>query len=203
MNPTPASMVADNDYAVGKVVAALSRTSFWKNTLVMISEDDTQAAGDHVDAHRTYLLTAGGLARPFGPDGEASHQPGSFPALLKTIEVMFKLPPITVYDKAAVPMSDMVVDSLDEAAVNAEQPYTAVRPPTPFLRNPEGTTLAQLSTTMNWKLDRQNPYLLRDLLYASIRHWQLPARDVQMLRAGRLGRTQGPAFSAIGPVRIR
>jgi hypothetical protein len=202
MSPTPASMVADNDYAVGKIVDALSKSPFWKNTLVVVSEDDTQASGDHVDAHRTYLLSAGGLSRRLGPDGQASHQSGSFPALLKTIEVMFNLPPITVYDKTAAPMSDILVDSLDEAHANAV-PYDAVRPPTPFMRNPEGTTLARLSKTMNWKLDRNNPYLLRDLLYAGIRGWKLPAHDLQLLRAGKLGPSRGPAFSDIRPVGIR
>jgi YVTN family beta-propeller protein len=61
LSPTPASMVADNDYAVGRIVESLSKSPFWKDTVVFITEDDTQASGDHVDSHRTFLLTTGGL----------------------------------------------------------------------------------------------------------------------------------------------
>jgi hypothetical protein len=49
----------------------------------VITEDDTQLAGDHVDAHRTFLFTAGGLARRHGPQGAAPHPAGSFPSILK------------------------------------------------------------------------------------------------------------------------
>jgi hypothetical protein len=67
----PPSMVADNDYATGQVIDALSHSPFWKNTLIFITEDDTQASGDHVDGHRTFLLTSGGLARQLGPQGKS------------------------------------------------------------------------------------------------------------------------------------
>jgi hypothetical protein len=186
MDPTPASMVADNDYAAGLIIEALSHSPFWKNTLIYIDEDDTQASGDHVDAHRTFLLTAGGLARQLGLQGQASHQEGSFPAVLKTIEDMFGLPPLTIYDKGAHALHDTVVDKLADA--NNSQ-YTAVKPPTPFVRNPpaneaEGLTaqLEQLSFKANfWNLDQGNPVLEHDILYAGLRGFPLSSEDLALI----------------------
>lgn len=176
--PTPASMVADNDYAYGLVVEALSESPFWKNTLVLATEDDTQLAGDHVDSHRTFLLAAGGLARRHGPDGRASHQPGSLPSILKTVEVLFGLEPFTIYDRAAVPLHDFVVN--DPADANSVV-YEAVRPPTPFLRNPAEGDLATLSMMLDWRLDMTDPDLLTALFYYGEKGWPLPERYRKLL----------------------
>ena len=172
-------MVADNDYATGLIVSEVSKTPFWKNTLILITEDDTQAAGDHVDAHRTFLLTVGGLARRLGPDGKASHQAGSFPSILKTVEVLFGLPSLTIYDKAAVPLHDVIVDSFSQA--NGAR-FKAVAPPVPFELNPEGTKLAELSQMLDWRVDMTDPYMLRDLLYHGLRGWPLPERYDALLK---------------------
>lgn len=169
--PTPESMVADNDEAVGMIVEALSKSPFWKRTIIMITEDDTQAAGDHVDAHRTFLLTAGGLSRTQGQEGKASHQLASFPSILKTVEVMFGLPALTIYDRAAVPLHDVIVAKL--ADVNDIE-YTHVVNPVVFATNPRGTVLARISQQLDWTLDMTDPYVLRDLLYAGLKGWPLP-----------------------------
>ncbi|MEA2447467.1 MAG: hypothetical protein QOK47_1104, partial [Actinomycetota bacterium] len=176
--PTPASMVADNDQAVGMIIDALSKSPFWKTSLVMITEDDTQAAGDHVDAHRTFLLTAGGLSTTPGSDGRAAHQAGSYPSILKTIEVLFDLPQLTIYDQGAVPLHEMVVNSLKDA--NGIK-YDVVEPPTGFALNPTEGELADLSRSMDWRLDRTDPYMLRDLLYHGIKGWPLPQRYDRIL----------------------
>jgi hypothetical protein len=186
MTPTPASMVANNDYATGLVIDALSHSPFWKNTLIFITEDDTQASGDHVDGHRTFLLTSGGLASQLGAQGQASHQEGSFPSVLKTIEDMFGLRALTIYDRGAHALHDVVVDKLADA--NTSQ-YTAVQPPTPFLRNPQlseagaGTAqLEQLSLKANfWSLDQGNPVLEHDVLYAGLRGTPLPSTDLALI----------------------
>ncbi|HMC41904.1 MAG TPA: hypothetical protein VKI20_02760, partial [Acidimicrobiales bacterium] len=189
-SPTPASMVADNDYSVGKIIDALSHSPFWSNTVVFITEDDTQASGDHVDSHRTFLLTAGGLAHHAtagSPTGSASHQQGSFPSVLKTVEVLLGVPQLTIYDTAAQPLDSVLVAHASDAAGTPS--YTAVASPTAFFvldgslppTNPPGTTLAQLSALMDWRLDRTSPQLVRDVLYAGIRGWPLPSRDLALL----------------------
>jgi hypothetical protein len=179
-------MVANNDYATGLVIDALSHSPFWKNTLIFITEDDTQASGDHVDGHRTFLLTSGGLASQLGAQGQASHQEGSFPSVLKTIEDMFGLRALTIYDRGARALHDVVVDKLADA--NTSQ-YSAVQPPTPFLRNPPlseagaGTAqLEQLSLKADfWNLDQGNPVLEHDVLYAGLRGTPLPTADLALI----------------------
>src|SRR5437660_440139 len=179
-------MVGHNDDAAGIVVDALSHSPFWKNTLIYITEDDTQASGDHVDGHRTFLLTSGGLARQLGIQGQASHQEGSFPSVLKTVEDMFGLSALTIYDRGAHALHDTVVDKLAHA--NTSQ-YTAVQPPTGFTRNPplgeaDAATaqLEELSLKANfWSVDQGNPVLEHDILYAGIRGFGLSGEDLALI----------------------
>jgi DNA-binding beta-propeller fold protein YncE len=131
LDPTPQSMAADNDYAIGQIVQGLSQSPFWKNTIVFVSEDDNQFTGDHVDIHRTFLLTAGGLASQLGRAGQVSSEVGSFPSVPKTVEVLLGLPPLTLFDQRAVPLHDMVASSAPASA----PAFTAVVPLTPFLAN--------------------------------------------------------------------
>jgi YVTN family beta-propeller protein len=179
LSPTPQSMVADNDYATGLIVDALSKSPFWKNTLVVITEDDTQLAGDHVDAHRTFLLTAGGLARRHGPQGAASHQAGSFPSILKTVEVLFGIRQLTIYDRAAVPLHDFVIQKGND---KNNVVYDAVDPGVPFATNPTTGTLAVLSQKVDWRLDRGDPDLVTAIMYNGIRGRPLPEKYLQLAR---------------------
>jgi hypothetical protein len=128
-DPTPQSMVADNDYAIGEIVQGLSQSPFWSHTIVFVTEDDNQFTGDHVDIHRTFLLTAGGMAQELGVHGLAATQVGSFPSVDKTAEALLGLPPLTLFDSTAVPLQQVVGDSVGSSPGT----YTAVYPPTPFL----------------------------------------------------------------------
>jgi hypothetical protein len=131
LDPTPHSMVADNDNAVGRVIQGLSHSPFWKDTVVFLTEDDTQATGDHVDVARTFLLAAGGLVRRLGPAHQVADQHGAFTSVLRTTEVLLGLPPLTLFDATATPLADVIGDR-----VPAQAPaYTAVRPAFPFLVN--------------------------------------------------------------------
>ena len=183
-SPTPSSMVAENDQATGRLVEALSKSPFWRNTIVFVTEDDTQISGDHVDAHRTFLLTAGGLARQHGKDGDASHQGGSFPSILKTAEMLLGgLPPLTIYDANAVPLHDVVVNSLAEA--NSDQ-FLSVGTTLPLRRNPLTGDLARLSAMLDWsRLDSANPAILTALIYAGERGTPIPDWVYQRLGVSR------------------
>jgi len=129
LDPTPQSMVADNDYGIGLVVQGLSHSPYWKNTIVFVTEDDTQYTGDHVDIHRTFLLTTGGLAGRLGLAGRVSHEPGSFASVLKTTEDLLGLQPLTVFDWLASPLHQMVAPRASPPA----PAYRAVKPAVPFL----------------------------------------------------------------------
>jgi hypothetical protein len=121
-SPTPQSMVADNDYAIGLIVDALSKSPFWSSTAVVQTEDDTQVAGDHVSALRDYLLVASPWAQP-GP----VHQWGSMPALLRTFEQIFGVQPVSLFDKLAMPMHEAFLAKLSDKPNRLEQHRCALR----------------------------------------------------------------------------
>jgi len=79
--PFPASYVADNDYALGRIVEFLSHTPWWRRMVIFITEDDAQGGVDHVDSHRTVFLAVS----PYARKNYVSHRNSSFPGLLKTI----------------------------------------------------------------------------------------------------------------------
>ncbi|MFY9926351.1 MAG: alkaline phosphatase family protein [Opitutaceae bacterium] len=97
---TPEAMVADNDLALGRVVEALSRSRFWKETAVFCVEDDSQSGPDHVDAHRTLALVAGAFVRR----GAVDSTPYTTCSMLRTIELILGLEPMSQFDAAAAPM---------------------------------------------------------------------------------------------------
>jgi YVTN family beta-propeller protein len=100
--PYQESFVADNDLALGRILEYLSSTKWWKEMAVFITEDDAQGGVDHIDGHRTVLMTAG----PWAKRNYVSHVNSSFPGLLKTIFRLLKLPPLNLFDAAAADLSD-------------------------------------------------------------------------------------------------
>ena len=101
--PYQASFVEDNDFALGRILEYLSRSPWWKETTVFITEDDAQGGFDHVDSHRTVLLAAG----PYVKRNYVSHTNSSFPGLLKTIFGLLRLPPLNLMDASAASLSDV------------------------------------------------------------------------------------------------
>jgi YVTN family beta-propeller protein len=98
--PTPFAHVADNDLAVGLFIDYLSHSPIWNESAVFIVEDDAQNGPDHVDAHRTTAYVAGGFVK----QGFVDHTPYSTSSMLRTIELILGLPPMSQYDAAATPM---------------------------------------------------------------------------------------------------
>jgi DNA-binding beta-propeller fold protein YncE len=100
--PTDASYVADNDYALGRIMTFLSQRPEWKQMAVFVTEDDSQGGVDPVDSHRTALM----IASPYAKQGYISHENSSFPGLLKTIFHLLRMPPLNLYDATATDLSD-------------------------------------------------------------------------------------------------
>lgn len=98
--PSPYAHVADNDLAVGMFIEALSKSPIWNETVVFILEDDAQNGADHVDAHRSPAYLAGGFVKR----GFVDHTPYTTSSMLRTIELILGMPPMTQYDAAATPM---------------------------------------------------------------------------------------------------
>lgn len=114
---SPHSFVADNDLAVGRILHFLSRTKFWKNMLVIITEDDPQGGVDHVDAHRSILMMAG----PYVKRGYISHTHANFGSIIKTIYNVLGVPYVNQYDVTASLLQDFFTSKPDYT------PYTLER----------------------------------------------------------------------------
>lgn len=98
--PTPFAHVADNDLAVGLFIQHLARSPIWNETAVFILEDDAQNGADHVDAHRSTAYLAGGFVKR----GFVDHTPYTTTSMLRTMELILGLSPMSQYDAAAIPM---------------------------------------------------------------------------------------------------
>ena len=97
---TPQAMVASNDYAIGQLVDAVSHSRYWPNTAIFIIEDDAQDGADHVDGRRTVGL----VISPYVKRGVVDSTLYSTSSMLRSMELLLGLPPMSQYDAAAMPM---------------------------------------------------------------------------------------------------
>lgn len=105
----PNSFMADNDLAVGRILHFLSRTKYWKNMLVIITEDDPQGGVDHIDAHRSVLMMAG----PYVKKGYVSHNHANFGSILKTIYNILNVSYVNQFDVTASLLQDFFTPTPD------------------------------------------------------------------------------------------
>lgn len=108
---TPQSCVAENDLALGRLLEALSHSRFWSQMAVFVVEDDAQNGPDHVDAHRTVALVAG----PFVKRSAVVSTMYSTCSMLRTMELILGLQPMSQFDAAALPMFDCFTGTADAA----------------------------------------------------------------------------------------
>lgn len=137
---TPLAAVADNDLAVGRLLEHLSHSSIWKQSVVFVLEDDAQDGPDHVDAHRSPVFVAG----PYVRRDTVIHQMYSTSSVLRTIELILGLPPMSQYDAAAMPLFQCFMPKPDMT------PYTSVPNNINLdLRNTKKNKSSKLSATFN------------------------------------------------------
>jgi DNA-binding beta-propeller fold protein YncE len=105
--PFAHSYVADNDLALGRMLDFLSKTPYWKSTLVIVTEDDPQGGVDHIDAHRSILMMAG----PYVKRGYVSHKHANFGSILKTIYHILGVPYVNQYDATATLLDDYFTET--------------------------------------------------------------------------------------------
>jgi hypothetical protein len=115
---TPDAQMADHDYALGLLVEKLSRSPFWEDTVVIKIEDDAQNGADHVDAHRSFAIFAGGHVRR----GAIVSTAYTTTSVLRTIELLLGLPALGQEDAFARPMEDVFTETVDAT------PFTAIVP---------------------------------------------------------------------------
>ena len=112
--PTPFAFAADNDLAVGMFIDHLSKSRVWKESVVFILEDDAQNGSDHVDAHRSPVYVVG----PYVKRNFVDHTPYTTSGILRTIELILGLPPMSQYDAAATPLWRCFTTAPDESVYN-------------------------------------------------------------------------------------
>jgi hypothetical protein len=131
--PTPKALVADNDLGLGQMVDLISHSPIWSSSAIFVVEDDSQDGADHVDAHRmpAYVIS------PWAKHGAVVHTRYDQYSVLRTIELMLGLHPLSINDGLAEPMYDVFSPSNQPpnlAAYNAiapTQPLTEVNTATP------------------------------------------------------------------------
>ncbi|MEO6039893.1 MAG: phosphoesterase, partial [Saprospiraceae bacterium] len=145
------SYVADNDLALGRILHFLSRTPYWKSTLVIVTEDDPQGGVDHLDAHRSILMLAG----PYVRRGYISHRHGNFGAALKLIYNILGLPYVNQYDATATLLDDFFTEQTDFTPYTAELPDRRVFDPQMALDR-YGQTFDWRKIQMGPKMDQED-----------------------------------------------
>jgi YVTN family beta-propeller protein len=113
----PQQMVAQNDYALGKLVDTISHSNYWKDTAIFVVEDDSQGGVDHVDGHRTVALAIS----PYTQIGKVDSTFYDTPSMLRTMELIMGLQPMTQFEAASIPMINSFTDRPKITPYNMEQ----------------------------------------------------------------------------------
>jgi YVTN family beta-propeller protein len=181
---TPKAEIADNDWAVGRIVEGLSRSTFWKSMLIFVVEDDAQDGLDHVDGHRTLALAVSPYIRRGAIDSTFYSQP----SMVKTIELILGLPTMSLFDFIANDMRNSFQAEPDFAPYAAVEPKQSINELNPPLHSLEGRARqdAEASARMNFLVpdavpaERLNAILWRNAkgtgakVPAPIRGWFQP-----------------------------
>ncbi|MGJ7030563.1 bifunctional YncE family protein/alkaline phosphatase family protein [Niabella hirudinis] len=158
---TPFANVADNDLAVGMLVEHLSKSPVWEQSVVFILEDDAQNGPDHVDAHRSTAYVAGGFVKR----GYVDHTMYSTSSMLRTMELILGLPPMTQYDAAAVPMWRCFSKTPDNASFTALPAQVDLNDV-----NPAKSKLAALSRGLDFSdIDRVPDAIMNEMVWKAVR----------------------------------
>ncbi|MBU6175909.1 MAG: hypothetical protein KGQ60_19055, partial [Planctomycetes bacterium] len=158
---TPTAMVADNDLAFGQIVETISKSRYWKESAIFVVEDDAQNGSDHVDAHRTIAFAIS----PYIRKGTIDSTLYTTSSMLRTMELILGLEPMTQFDAAANPMYGSFGKTADLT------PYTAL---------PAQVDLYETNSALAWgaeasekldftKEDAADDLLLGDIVWRSVR----------------------------------
>ena len=164
--PTPTAAVADNDLALGRVVEAVSKSKFWKETAIFVIEDDAQNGPDHVDAHRTVAL----VISPYTKRGHVDSTMYSTSSMLRTMELILGLKPMSQFDAAAAPMYHSFQKKPDESG------YAHVVPAVDLKEKNKATAWgAKLSESFDFtKEDQADDLLFNEVIWRSVKGEQAP-----------------------------
>lgn len=172
---TSRAHMADNDLAVGRLVEAISRSRYWKDTLILVNEDDPQNGYDHIDGHRSICLVASAYSKP-----GVNHHFYNQSSVLRTLLHIFGLPPMNQQVASAPLLTDCFAGKADLT------PYEAIEANFPLNESPQPAS-KQSSTERNWRrilatvpIERtgmkteQDEDNLNRFVWHDMRGWQTP-----------------------------
>lgn len=175
LNPgfqSPKAMMADNDYAVGQLVEAVSRSPIWKNTVIFVVEDDAQFSNDHVDTHRSFVQ----VISPWIQKSTVDSRFYDTNSVLKSMELLLGLKPMSQYDH----FSNPIMGGWDTKPSN-DATFTAILPAKSIISqvNPKATAyapsdprrrLVEASARIDWRVADAAPYaILNEILWKDAR----------------------------------
>ena len=166
--PSPRAMVADNDYAVGQIVEAVSHSPYWNKTAIFVVEDDAQNGYDHVDAHRSIAF----VISPFVRQNTVDHRFYNTDSTLRTMELLLGVSPMNLYDAIAPPLAVFAAKPENNA------PYAAILPAKSIMAEVNGKTAyrAAFSATLaRYHEESEQDEQLNDVLWHSIEGRNIPA----------------------------
>ncbi|MDQ6785954.1 MAG: beta-propeller fold lactonase family protein [Acidobacteriota bacterium] len=166
--PTPQFYVAENDYALGRMVEEVSNSPYWKDTAIFVVEDDAQDGADHVDAHRSpaFVISA------YNRKGALVHDFHSTVSLIRTMELLLGIAPMNFLDANAAPI-DIFTSEPDLSPYRASLPDVALDnllPPKKEKANAALRHYYQLTEEQNLKFpDMANARELNEIIWFSVR----------------------------------
>ncbi len=158
---TPVAMIADNDLALGRIVDHISHSPIWSQSAIFVLEDDAQDGPDHVDAHRSPAF----VISPWIKHASVDHTLYSTTAILRTMELILGLPPMSQYDAAATPLFKSFSATPDTTAYNVVPAQIDIN-----LRNTAMTPSAILSAQFDLsRADAVPDRLLNEVLWKAVK----------------------------------
>jgi hypothetical protein len=158
---SPRAAVADNDLALGMIVEAVSKSKFWAKTAIFVLEDDAQNGPDHVDSHRSPAFVISPYTRGRGVDSTRY----STTSMLRTMELILGLFPMTLHDAGARPMHTAFRTEADTRAYEKAEARAPLEE-----RNPETSPTAARSQRMEWdEADQIDDNELNEILWLAMR----------------------------------
>ena len=162
---TPRAMAADNDLALGRIVEAVTRSPFWRSTVIVVLEDDAQNGPDHVDSHRSPMLIISAYSRR-----GVHHRFANTTDVLRTIEEILHLDQLSQFDAFGHPLTDIWNRSADTA------PYAALTPRQPLnqMNPPRGRAAVESRRLDLSEADAADMELMNHILWRAIKGDSVP-----------------------------
>jgi len=143
----------------------LSRSRYWKDTVIFVLEDDAQAGPDHVDSHRSVLMVISAYNR-----AGTVHRFVNTTDVVATIEEILGLPSLSQFDHFGRPLREVFRPEADL------RPYAALTPGQSMDEmNPSQGSIAKDSLGLDLrKVDVADMDLFNHVLWRAIKGDEVP-----------------------------